>query len=107
MPSPVVVGNLLYFLGNTAVCYDKRTGEEYFRKRVPGGTLVAGCPVVVGEQIYFVNENGKLISAKVGKEFEILSELQVGSADEVYWSTPAVTVNSLLIRSSDAVYCVR
>lgn len=107
MPSPVVVGNLLYFLGNTAVCYDKRTGEEYFRKRVPGGTLVAGCPVVVGEQIYFVNENGKLISAKVGKEFEILSELQVGSADEVYWSTPAVTGNSLLIRSSDAVYCVR
>lgn len=106
MPSPVVVGDYLYFFGNTATCYDKRTGKEVYRKRVPGGTLVAGCPVVVGEKIYMFNEAGNMIIVKAGAEFEVV-ELATGMKDEVYWSTPAVSANSILIRSSDAVYCYR
>lgn len=107
MPSPVVVGDLLYFFGSTAVCYDKKNGEELFRKRMPGGTMAAGCPLVIGDKIYVVNEGGKLLTMKIGREFEVLSELQVGSADEVYWATPAPLQDGLLVRSSDAVYCVR
>lgn len=106
MPSPIVVGDYLYFFGNTATCYEKKTGKEVYRKRMPGGTLVAGCPVVVGDRIYMFNEAGNMIIVKAGQEFEV-TELATGSKDEVYWSTPAVSNNSILVRSSDAVYCYR
>jgi outer membrane protein assembly factor BamB len=106
MPSPVVVGDYLYFFGNTATCYEKKTGKEVYRKRMPGGTLVAGCPVVVGDKIYMFNESGNMIIVKSGPEFQAV-ELATGSKDEVYWSTPAVSSNSILVRSSDAIYCYR
>jgi outer membrane protein assembly factor BamB len=107
MPSPVVIGDLLFFFGNTVVCYNKLSGEELFRKRMPQGTLAAGCPVVVGNNIYVVNEAGKLLTIPVSKEFAIAHELQVGPKEEVYWSTPAATADSLIIRSSDAIYAIR
>jgi len=107
MPSPVLVHDRLYFFGNAVVCYDKRSGEEIFRKRLPGGTLVAGCPVVVDDRIYVVNEAGKVIAISTGEQFEVVAEFQVGSADEVFWATPAAASNGLLVRSSGAIYCVR
>jgi outer membrane protein assembly factor BamB len=107
MPSPVVVGDHLYFFGNTAVCLDKRTGEEKFRKRLPGGTLAVGCPLVVGDRILLVNERGTTIALEAGPEFKVLGESTVGPGDEVFWATPAVAGDALLIRSSDALYCVR
>ena len=107
MPSPVVVGDHLYFFGNTAVCLDKRTGEEKFRKRLPGGTLAVGCPLVVGDRILVVNERGTTIAFEAGPKFKVLGESTVGPGDEVFWATPAVAGDSLLIRSSDALYCVR
>ncbi|MBU6276437.1 MAG: PQQ-binding-like beta-propeller repeat protein [Planctomycetes bacterium] len=107
MPSPVVVGDLLYFFGSTAVCFDKRTGEEKFRKRMPGGTQAVGCPVVVGETIYVLNESGKVLAFKAGPDYELLGESAAGSDDEVWWSTPAVADGALFVRSSDAVSCIR
>jgi outer membrane protein assembly factor BamB len=107
MPSPVIVGDLLFFFGNTAVCYDKLSGEELFRKRMPQGTLVAGCPIVIGNNIFVINESGTLLTIPVGKEFTVAGEMQIGPKEEVYWSTPAATADSLIIRSSDAVYAVR
>ena len=107
MPSPVVVGDLLYFFGDKAVCYDKRTGVEKYRKRMPGGTAAVGCPIVIGSRIYVVNERGRTVVLEAGPEFKVLGEFSVGSDDEVFWATPAVADNSLLIRSSDAIYCIR
>jgi outer membrane protein assembly factor BamB len=107
MPSPVVVGDLLYFFGDKAVCYDKRTGAEKYRKRMPDGTMAAGCPIVVGDRIYVVNEKGKTIVLATGPEFKVLAECAIDAADEFFWATPAVTDDALLIRSSQAVYCIR
>jgi len=42
-----------------------------------------------------------------GPEFKVLSESALGGADEVFWATPAATSDALLIRSSDALYCIR
>ncbi len=107
MPSPVVVGDHLYFFGSTAVCFDKRTGTEKFRKRMPGGTQAVGCPVVVDDTIYVLNEAGKALAFKAGAEYELLGESTAGSDDEVWWSTPAVADGALFIRSSDAISCIR
>jgi len=107
MPSPVVVGDLLYFFGDKAVCYDKRTGAEKYRKRLPGGTTAVGCPLVVGNRIYLVNEQGRTVVLEPGPDFKILGEFSIGSDAEVFWATPAVCGDSLLLRSSDALYCIR
>jgi outer membrane protein assembly factor BamB len=133
MPSPIVIDNNLYFFGNTATCYDKLTGKELYRKRTPGGTLVAGCPVVAGDRIVLVNEVGDVTLVTPGSEFEF-REFKAprdsnatdagnepndskGAAsgeqstfvgrDEVFWATPGIANQSLLIRSSDAIYCYR
>ena len=90
-----------------ATCLDKRTGDEKFRKRLPGGTTCVGSPLVVGDRIYVINEKGTTLVLKAGPAFEILGESTLGRGDEVFWATPAVAGDALLIRSSDALYCVR
>jgi len=44
---------------------------------------------------------------QVGPEFTILAESTLGGGDEVFWATPAVAGDALLIRSSAALYCIR
>lgn len=107
MPSPVVVGDHLYFFDKIAVCLDKRTGAELYRKRLPSGTSAIGSPLVIGDRIYLVNEKGKTVVVKAGPAFELLAESSLGDTDEIFWATPAVAGNSLYIRSSDALYCIR
>lgn len=107
MPSPVVVGEYIYFFGNTITCYETQTGKEIYRKRTPGGKLIAGCPVAVGDRIYAVNESGDTFLFATGPEYNLLAEIKTGNKNEVYWATPAISGDSLLIRSSDAVYCYR
>lgn len=107
MPSPVVVGDLLFFFGSTVVCYEKGTGTELYRQRMPGGTMAAGCPLVVGDRILVVNEKGELWNFSGGREFDPGSSLQVGGDGEVFWSTPALAGDLLLVRSSAALYGFR
>jgi outer membrane protein assembly factor BamB len=107
MPSPVVVGENLYFFGSSATCFDKRTGQEKYRARLPGGTLVAGCPIVIDQRILLVNEKGLLMTLRAGDQLAIESQFQVGGDEEVFWATPAIASTGVLVRSSDALYCIR
>ena len=38
---------------------------------------------------------------------EVLAESDLGADGEVFWATPAVAGDALLVRSSDALYCIR
>lgn len=107
MPSPVIVGEHLFFLDKTAVCLDRRTGAERFRKRLPGGSTAVGSPLVVGDRICLVNERGSLIVIQAGPEFRLIAESSIGGSGEIFWASPAVAGDSLLVRSSDAIYCIR
>jgi outer membrane protein assembly factor BamB len=107
MPSPVVIGDHLYFLDKIAVCLDKRTGAEKYRKRLPSGSTAVGSPLVIGDRIYLVNERGKVTVLQAGPDFKLLAESAVGDGNEVFWATPAVTDDALLVRSTEAVYCIR
>ncbi|MEY3203679.1 MAG: hypothetical protein RLZZ21_10, partial [Planctomycetota bacterium] len=80
---------------------------ELYRKRLPSGTSAIGSPLVIGDRIYLVNEKGKTVVVKAGPAFELLAESSLGDTDEIFWATPAVAGNSLYIRSSDALYCIR
>jgi outer membrane protein assembly factor BamB len=105
MPSPVLVQGLLYYFGNTITCYDAKTGEEKFRKRMPGGTLAAGCPLVIGDQILVVNERGTVVTLRSGSEYVDPQESEIAAEGEFFWATPAAMDQALLVRSSAALYC--
>ena len=107
MPSPVVVGEHLYFLDKIAVCCEKRTGVEKYRKRLPGGSTAVGSPLVVGDRSYLVNERGYTTVLQAGPEFKVLAENPLGGPDEIFWATPAVADDALLIRSTAALYCIK
>ncbi|MFM8804420.1 MAG: serine/threonine protein kinase, partial [Planctomycetia bacterium] len=70
-------------------------------------TTAVGCPLVIGHRIYLVNERGRTVVLEAGPEFKVLAECVLGSDEEVFWASPAVAEDTLLIRSSDALYCVR
>jgi outer membrane protein assembly factor BamB len=80
---------------------------EKYRKRLPGGTTTVGCPIAVDGRIYVVNETGRTLVLEAGPEYKVLAESELGTADEVFWASPAVAGDTLLIRSSKALYCVR
>lgn len=110
--SPVLHGGRLFIQRyneeqGQLLCLDKRTGAELYRKRLPSGTSSIGSPLVIGDRIYLVNEKGKTVVVKAGPAFELLAESSLGDTDEIFWATPAVAGNSLYIRSSDALYCIR
>jgi len=54
-----------------------------------------------------VNELGKTLVLEAGPEFKVLAESSFDADDEYFWATPAISGEDLLIRSSDALYCVR
>ena len=87
------------------------SGVEKYRKRLPSGSTAVGSPLVVGDRIYLVNERGRVVVLQAGPEFKVLAESPVADpqtgGDEIFWATPAVMGDALLIRSTDAVYCIR
>ena len=52
-----------------------------------------------------MDENGKTIAIKVGPELRIVATNQIDN--DLFWSTPAISGKSLLIRGVKKLYCVR
>jgi hypothetical protein len=58
-----------------------------------------------GDRVFLMDETGKTMVIKVGPEMEILATNQIDG--DVFWSTPAVSGKTLLIRGSKKLYCIR
>lgn len=52
--------------------------------------------------MYFVTLSGELTVTSTGKEWEVLSQTDLG---EETWSTPALANGQVLIRTQNALYC--
>lgn len=105
-PSPVVSGRYLYVLGSPSIlaCYDSGTGEEIYRERLPDAGTIVACPWIAGDELFVLDEKGTTYVVRVGEEFELLRTNQL---DGTYWSTPSVAGESLLLRASDRLHCLR
>ncbi len=56
--------------------------------------LVAASPLIVGDRLLVVDEGGQAALVKLGKEFEVVGG---GKLDDVFWATPAVGENSIIL----------
>jgi len=105
MPSPVASEGLLYVAAeNLLTCRDAASGEQLYKERVGELVTIAASPIVLGDKLLLLDEEGRAALVPVGPEFEVVGG---GKLDDLFWATPAVAGNALLLRGAKSLYCVR
>jgi outer membrane protein assembly factor BamB len=107
IPSPVVLDGRLYVLeysGGMLGCYDSQTGQRIYRERIPRLQQSAASLLACGSIIYALAEDGTMHQIKAGSKFEVCG---TNKLDGMFWATPAIVGDAFLLRSADALYCVK
>ncbi|MGH7225545.1 MAG: PQQ-binding-like beta-propeller repeat protein, partial [Gemmataceae bacterium] len=100
-PSLLLVGDELYAVsdGGVASCFNARTGEVYWQKRL-GGSYSAS-PLVAGGKLYFQSEQGTGMVLQAGKKFKLLAK---NSLDERSLASAAAADGALFLRTEKHLY---
>lgn len=106
MASPVVSNGRLYIPGSGGIlnCYDTNTGERVYRTRVPNMKTVAASLWADDERVFILDEAGTTHVIRSGPKFEVLAANKI---EDLFWSTPAVAGDTLLLRGVEKLYCIR
>jgi outer membrane protein assembly factor BamB len=109
MPSPLLVGNELYFVndGGIFVCLDAKTGAEHYRERLAestgakrmGGTYNAS-PIFADGRIYIFNREGVTHVIEPGTTYHKLADNKL---DAVVMASPAAVEGAFFIRTERAL----
>lgn len=104
--SPVCGGGFVYVLGSAGVlaCYDSKTGERLYRERLPDAATIVASPWIAGDELFILDEKGTTFVVKLGRTFEIARTNQL---DGIYWATPSIAGNALLLRDARKLHCIR
>lgn len=102
--SPLLVGNELYFASDSgiATCLDATTGESLWTARI--GKRFWAAPIYADGRIYFFDRDSTTTVIQPGRAFQQLAQNKLSG--ELLASGAAVD-GSLLIRTSEAIYCLR
>ncbi|MBX3414815.1 MAG: PQQ-like beta-propeller repeat protein [Pirellulales bacterium] len=100
-PSPILVGDAVYFVGDKGVasCLDALTGETRFRQRLGGN--YSASPVLAAGRIYFFSEEGASTVIAASNELEVLAKNEL---DERIMATPAFVDGVIYLRTDAALY---
>jgi outer membrane protein assembly factor BamB len=101
IPSPLLVGDELYFVsdGGFLTCLDARTGREHYRERLGGD--YNSSPLFADGKIYISSREGLTTVVKPGRSFEALAKNQL---PEQVFATPAAVNGSLFLRTAAGLY---
>ena len=104
MQTPIVVGGLLFCCSDSGVvtCYEAKTGENYFRERLPASGYTAS-PVASGGKLYFTGEEGAVQIIQAAKEYQLLATRSLGAQS---MATPAIQDGALFFRTRRGLICV-
>ncbi len=105
MASPVSHAGRLYVTSRGVLtCHDAATGRRLYRARLPGASSVAASLWAADDKLFILDESGTTFVVKIGDEFELLGK---NALEGLFWSTPSVAGDSLLLRSAGKLHCVR
>jgi len=105
MSSPVASGDYIYVCSRGFLsCYNTKTGQEAYKSRLPSSKSIAASMWADDKHVFLMDESGKAYVVKAGPEFKIVGE---NDLDDLFWSTPAVTKGTLLLRGANKLYCIR
>ncbi len=116
VPTPVLHDGRLYVINDAgfAICMDAKTGADIYRERAidSGGGRGRGkpfyaSPVLIGDRLYCVSRRGGTYVIAAKPTFEKLALNVIAGDDSQFHGTPAVAGDSLILRSDQAVYCIR
>lgn len=100
-PSPVLVGDAVYFVGDKGVisALDAHTGATLFRERLGGN--YSASPVAVADRVYFFSETGVTSVVAAKSEFELLAKNEL---DGRIMATPAFVDGAIYLRTDTHLY---
>ena len=101
---PVMIGDEIYFASDNgiATCLDAKTGAVHWVERI--GKRFWASPLVADGKIYFFDSNGTTTVIEPGKTFK---KLAVNKLDGRLFATVAAVDGALVLRTNDALYCIR
>lgn len=106
--SPVVAGGCLYLLEQQAGilrCLDAQTGKQHYRQRLPEATGLTASPWVKDDKVFCLDQSGQTFVLQAGPEYKLLGTNNLPG--EMFWASPAIAGDSLLLRGADHLYCIR
>jgi len=107
VPSPLLYDGKLWFTqGNNAVitCVDPKTGEPFYsQERLQGPSGFYASPLGVAKRVYLAGRNGKTIVIDSSGKLNVLAVNELG--DDID-ASPAVSGDTLFIRSHHHLYCI-
>jgi outer membrane protein assembly factor BamB len=107
MASPLLYADNLYVLmQNTGIlmCLDAGTGKEVYKERLKGAKSFTSSPWAHNGKIYCLDEDGRTYVVKAGPKFELLGK---NAVKDMFWATPALSLDALYLSGADRLYCVR
>ncbi len=107
MPTPVLYQDRLYVLLDRGLfsCLDAKTGAViYDRERLGKSASFTASPLAYNGKIFCFGERGETVVLEAGDSFRMLRVNELG---ELIMATPALAGDSLLIRTSGHLYCLR
>lgn len=102
--SPLLYKNCLYTLRQQSgilCCLNAETGEQYYRRRLPGAGGFTASPWAAGGYVFCLDEKGQTFVIAPGPEFQLVATNRL---DGMFWSSPAIQNEALLLRSVDHLY---
>ena len=106
VPTPAVSGAEVYILRDKGqvICLDSKTGKTKWSGRMPKHRAkYYSSPLVAGGNMYAAREDGVVVVARLGEDFKVLSENDMG---ERMIASPVPIAGRLLLRGDRALYCI-
>lgn len=107
IPSPMLAGRYLYFLGSIngiLSCFDAVTGEpHYVGERLDGVSNVYASIVGAGDHVYVCGREGHIAVVENGPEFKQIASI---SMDEGINASPAIVGDEIYLRTDSHLYCI-
>lgn len=101
MPSPVLVGNELFYVNDqgVATCLDSLTGAQRWQKRVEGNYCASAW--AAAGKVYFANREGKTAVVRASSKYDPVADNHL---DGQIFATPAVLGDALILRTDTHLY---
>lgn len=105
IPSPVVLGDNVFVLGNSGVltAYDVHSGRQVSRQRAGTGEFCTS-PVSADGKIYVFNREGEATVLRAAPTLDVIARNQMGEAT---LATPALVDGTLYVRTAGHLIALR
>ena len=107
VPSPVLVGDRLYFTqtnDSLLTVLNAKTGKAIIDKeRLPQAKNFYASPITAAGRVYFVDRSGTTVVLKAGDTLDVLA---VNKLDDAIDASPVAVGTQLFLRGEKYLYCI-